>query len=210
MCRQKEEPTRSKCSVPKMAQRRLRLYPCLALLWLELAEAWNVSNLTGIWKLTTDELPRSEPPIVDPALGCKTTACELLQRSAVYLKLNQDGSFRQCNEGYVEGFWISGWWALLEKRRIKLALNRSYYGPRYDMILDGQIRGDDDKGQVVVSGNVYKGKLSLPRTDPMFFCRQLENQQLLGPFLLSRTVAASMETSFLFEGALLEDDGVFL
>ena len=99
-------------------QRRLVLL--LTLLLLEYAMGWNVSNLTGIWKLTSDQLPRPEPTIVDRALG-KPGACVLWQSTAVWLKLNQDGTFRQCNEGYVEGVWMSGRWALLEKRRRHLS-----------------------------------------------------------------------------------------
>ena len=196
-----------------MRQQRIHLL----ILWLTLlfdhavtVVAFDVSHLAGIWKLATDQLPRPEPTILERALGEQRPA-SAAKSQTVWLKLNPDGSFRQCNEGYVEGIWISGRWALEKKtNRLKFALNRNYYGPCYDIALEGTIIRQDQDDSVVVTGNVYKGKVSVPRSDPNFFRRDLQNQKLLGPFRLERTIATTAESGSSLDGALLEDEGAFL
>ena len=192
--------------------RQIRRVLCLAL--LDWTVAWNVSRLAGIWKLATNQLPRPEPTIVQRALG---QAAITTINQVVWLKLNPDGTFRQCNEGYVEGVWISGCWALIEentstssgnRNRLKFVLNRNYYGPPYDITLEGNLQQEQDG--IIVKGDVYKGKISLPRSDLNFFRSDLDNQQVLGPFRLERTIATSTEIGSSIDGVLLEDDGVFL
>lgn len=199
-----------------MRQKIRRVVLCWTLLLLDWTVAWNVSRLAGIWKLATKQLPRPEPTIVERALG-KTPVTTTKSQTVVWLKLNPDGTFRQCNEGYVEGVWISGRWALIDENssssnnnRLKFVLNRNYYGPRYDITLEGKLLQREPNGLLIVTGNVCKGKISLPRSDPNFFRNALDNQQILGPFRLERTIATSTDTDSSFDGALLEDDGVFL
>jgi hypothetical protein len=64
---------------------------------------------------------------------------------SLLIKLNPDGSFRQCTENYQEGRWLSGQWKLVRQESndlstrssssstthsLLLALDRQYYGPR--------------------------------------------------------------------------------
>ena len=72
-------------------------------------------GIPGIWKLTTNALPyeldiRSQ---LDKRLS-NDNQNESLE--CILLKLNQDGTFKQCDEGYKEGRWLKGRWKLqLEK-----------------------------------------------------------------------------------------------
>jgi hypothetical protein len=140
--------------------------------------------MPGIWKLTTDSLPyefdirsRLDKIIVsndndenenneeDPNNNDDVADVTIL------LKLNQDGTFRQCDEGYKEGRWVTGRWKLQllgsssdeedetenyntttvdddddnddsnhnrkeEKILLLLAMNRQYFGPPYDVLLE--------------------------------------------------------------------------
>ena len=142
---------------------------------------------------------------LDRALGRRTARAS--SSSDRLLKLNPDGSFRQCNEGYVEGSWIVGRWALVGPRRVKFALNRQYYGPPYDIVMEGALKQEDNS--LVVDGIVYKGRLVLPRSDPNFFRDGFADATVLGEFRLVQSVATTTVQGASLDGALLEDDGGF-
>jgi hypothetical protein len=162
-------------------------------------------NVVGIWKLVSKELPRVEPTIVQRALGRKVMTNQY-DRTHVLLKLNPNGTFRQCNEGYVEGAWIVGKWALLTPKHVRLALHRQYYGPPYDITLDGQLQTEEN-GKVVLHGTIYRGKYTLPSSAPNFFQEGFADGTILGPFYME-LVTTGVDVA-LADGAILGDDSVF-
>jgi hypothetical protein len=107
----------------------------------------------------------------------------------VLLKLNRDGTFRQCNEDCEEGRWISGKWELKEEQKLFLAFNRQYYGPRFDLLLQGDFFYS--KGQLKVAGNVQKGKFMYPQKHPSFFESTLIDEEVLGKFTLQQAISTS-------------------
>ena len=149
----------------------------------------NEKNLAGIWKLTTNALPYE---LVDVRSKLDKQFSKQQQRQeknndddsidnvedTILLKLNLDGTFKQYDEGYREGRWVTGRWKLqlLEssasatasatnepmtdfnddddddddtsrndnnKKTISwlllLAMNRQYFGPPYDVLLEATI-----------------------------------------------------------------------
>ena len=135
--------------------------------------------LPGIWKLTTASLPyeldiRSK---LDKRFSTESGTNDE-SGDAILLKLNDDGTFKQCNEGYREGRWVTGRWKaqVVEKEDgntpddnssssssksksnkcvlLLLAMNRQYFGPPYDVLLEAKSGavGIDDAG-TVVEGN---------------------------------------------------------
>ena len=105
---------------------------------------WLQQRVPGIWKLT-GTLP-FEPDIRSRLQGLveNENNKDNDSKSPILLKLNQDGTFKQCDEGYTEGKWISGNWQLVEdlstksnSHKLVLAMNRQYYGPQFDVVLDG-------------------------------------------------------------------------
>ena len=182
-----------------------------ALLLTEIAKAWDVPKVSGIWKLSTKALPRVEPTIIDRALGKVESQIRGANKiDGFLLKLNQDGTFRQCDEGYtyVEGASIWGVWSLPGEEKIKFVLNRQYYGPAYDIVMEGELQQTEDC--LVAEGNLCKGRVTLPRSDPNFFRDGFSNAKILGPFRMIQSVTAVNENEAPFrDGALLEDDGVF-
>jgi hypothetical protein len=186
----------------------------LCVLWLGLASAWEASNLVGIWKLVSNALPHRQPTILDcaPKHGSASLSRSAAKttRDEILLKINSDGTFLQCNEGYTEGSWIAGRWALVDDRRLTFAFNRQYYGPPFDIALDGNLRRE--RGALISSGRVCKGKFVLPRADSNFFQEGLQEAEALGSFRLVKRVAAVTESvSPAFDGALFdcEDDDAF-
>eukprot|EP00977_Amphora_coffeiformis_P011337 scaffold2726_cov167-Amphora_coffeaeformis.AAC.15 len=191
----------------------------------KLARAWDVAKISGIWKLSTQELPRIEPTIVDRALGRtkfrrtnnSNQETDIDDDGVVLLKLNPDGSFRQCNEGYVEGAWIVGKWSLVGDEQIKFILNRQYYGPAYDIAMEGQVvvrqstNNANDKNQCLrVEGYVYKGRVR--GSNANFFRDGFLDAEIMGPFHMIQSVTAvTNKDPWQEEGALLlgGDDGVF-
>jgi hypothetical protein len=111
----------------------------------------------------------------------------------ILLKLNSDGSFRQCSEGYQEGSWISGRWNLKDrcdycpnannkaynpndKLLLLLALDRQYYGPQHDILLEGTLSlaccdklQRSSSSSLTLSGCVRVGKFMYPKRHPLFF-----------------------------------------
>ena len=103
-------------------------------------------RLPGIWKLTSNALPY-EQDIRSKLKGLMPDE----QQEDILIKLNPDGSFKQCNEGYTEGRWLSGKWELSEESNtLMLAMRRQYFGPRFDVLLEGNLplrQQEDDKEQ---------------------------------------------------------------
>jgi len=132
----------------------------------------NEQIMPGIWKLTTDALPyeldiRSKLTRSfsggDNAVTTNNKENENDDNpngETILLKMNPDGTFKQCDEGYREGRWVTGRWKLQlldtstesddgntdtpkpekdsnrEKLLLLLAMNRQYFGPPYDVLLE--------------------------------------------------------------------------
>ena len=64
-------------------------------------------RLPGIWKLTSRSLPY-EQDIRSKLKGIIDG--KSMAEDEILIKINPDGSFRQCNEGYNEGRWLVGQW----------------------------------------------------------------------------------------------------
>jgi len=119
-------------------------------------------GIPGIWKLTTNALPyeldiRSK---LDRSFSNDNKNNNNIDNDnddfadSILLKLNQDGTFKQCDEGYREGRWMTGRWKLqlqTEKEQkassettnpkilswlLILAMNRQYFGPPFDVLLE--------------------------------------------------------------------------
>jgi hypothetical protein len=184
------------------------------------------NRLHGIWRLshTDGALPtvssnaalqfRSRPASEDPFLSSASSSASsssssspvrteppFLNQEDVLLKLNPDGSFRQCNEGHQEGSWLSGCWKLVEEsNQLVLAVDRQYYGPPVDILLDGVIMdttddddGDDDddkheRQRRLVQGKVWHGKFAFPKQHAQFF-----EEPLLEAATANQTGAFSMQ-----------------
>ena len=152
-------------------------------------------TMPGIWKLTTDSLPYEHDirSRLDNRIASNESNAEKkninnnnvnkpnsnnddVAGATILLKLNQDGTFRQCDEGYQEGRWVAGRWKLKlletnsgekdesesdtttvandtnddddddddhlshnrneETMLLLLAMNRQYFGPPYDVLLE--------------------------------------------------------------------------
>ena len=95
----------------------LRLFCCKAMslftlmAFLVSANSFSLERrrLPGIWKLTSDSLPYEQ----DIRSKLKGLLPEAPQHE-ILIKVNADGSFKQCNEGYREGRWMSGKWEPME------------------------------------------------------------------------------------------------
>jgi hypothetical protein len=163
----------------------LRLLLIFALL-IFAASAFTVERrrLPGIWKLTCDSLPY-EVDIRSKLKGIFGNDAATTEEE-VWIKLNPDGSFKQCNEGYSEGRWLAGRWEVNDQKQLVLALRRQYYGPQFDVLLEGEI-GED--ANLKVKGAVQKGKFMYPQKHPSFFEAPLVNQEALGTFTLEQSIA---------------------
>ena len=140
-------------------------------------------RLPGIWRLQSEVLP-FEPDIRSKLQGLLTDNGD--HQEEILLKLNPDGSFKQCNEGYNEGRWMMGRWEVTDDWQLKLALRRQYFGPRFDVLLQGKLITDKN---LKVQGDVQKGKFMYPHKHPAFFDYPLVNQESLGEFTLEQSIA---------------------
>jgi hypothetical protein len=149
-------------------------------------------RLPGIWKLTCDSLP-FEPDLRSKLKGLLLPEHQLGEE--IWIKLNPDGSFKQCNEGYREGRWMSGRWEMTTEGSLLLAMNRQYYGPPFDVLLQGSLldeeQQNEEQTQLKVQGQVQKGKFVYPQSHPCFFDQPLANQkeESLGPFTLEQSLS---------------------
>jgi hypothetical protein len=149
-------------------------------------------RLPGIWKLTCDSLPY-EPDLRSKLKGLLLPEHQLGEE--IWIKLNPDGSFKQCNEGYREGRWMSGRWEMTTEGSLLLAMNRQYYGPSFDVLLEGSLLDEEqqteEQKQLKVQGQVQKGKFVYPQSHPCFFDQPLANQkeESLGPFTLEQSLS---------------------
>jgi hypothetical protein len=149
-------------------------------------------RLPGIWKLTSDSLPY----VQDIRSKLRGLIYNKLKED-ILLKLNPDGSFKQCNEGYSEGRWLVGQWTVNDDQRLVLAMRRQYFGPPFDVVLEGSIR---ENSTLTVEGQVQKGKFMYPPKHPAFFESPLANPESLGTFSLIQSVATFSVTSAYSEG----------
>lgn len=135
------------------------------------------SRLPGIWKLV----------VADQQVLSLVTDKNKDNDYEIIIKLNPDGTFKQCNEGYREGRWMSGRWKLTEGERLLLAMSRQYFGPSFDICLQGM--GETRQGQLKVNGKVEKGKFMYPPNHPSFFDNTLIQNELLGSFTLEQVIS---------------------
>ena len=162
------------------------MIPCLlAVGGLFTVQAFSLERrrLPGIWRLRSDSLP------YEADVRSKLTGL-LYDKppEEVLIKLNPDGSFKQCNEGYNEGRWLAGRWAVNDQERLVLAMRRQYFGPQFDVLLEGNIQ---ETSRLKVEGDVQKGKFMYHAKHPSFFDAPLVNSEALGRFTLEQLVATS-------------------
>jgi hypothetical protein len=162
-------------------------------------------NVPGIWKLVSSSLP-FEQDIRSKFAGLIANQ----PQEEILIRLNPDGTFKQCNEDYQEGKWISGrWcWKLVEEEEdddddntctstLMLAMNRQYFGPPYDVLLEGKGCDDNDSKQRLglhFRGQVLRGKFAQPTNQAAFFDSAdapMTNPESLGPFTLTQVLATS-------------------
>ena len=188
----------------------------IAFLFDHVATGFSISRegLPGIWKLyLSDGIYPLVPPQTEEDLfrarllaqeqeGNSKALEQLNDGDEILLKLNPDGTFRQCSEGYREGCWISGRWKLKSGGKLLLAFDRQYYGPRSDLLLQGSLwhppsEGFTSENRTLDStlsfvGDVFAGKFCYPKQHPAFFdepiALSMKNQT--GNFSLIRAVAA--------------------
>jgi hypothetical protein len=140
-------------------------------------------KLPGIWKLKSDSLPYEQD------IRSKLKGIIDGKPSDILIKINPDGSFRQCNEGYHEGRWLVGQWTINHDQEILLALRRQYYGPQFDVLLRGKV--NHGTTSPMVKGNVLKGKFMYQQTHPSFFDTPMVNPECLGSFTLEQSLSTS-------------------
>jgi len=199
-----------------MRERRLLLPCCFAFLFAFLTSfvggfAIEKKGMPGIWKLILSEgaFPLSPPQTEEDRfrtqleLQARENAKEPQQQDDDYgdeilVKLNPDGTFRQCSEGYQEGCWISGRWRLKSSDTLLLALDRQYYGPRRDTLLEGKILRREETNSTSAAacnlrcvGDVFVGKFCYAKQHPAFFeepiAASMKNRT--GSFSLEQAVA---------------------
>ena len=117
---------------------------------VELVQSFSVierKHLCGIWKLELEILS---------ALGTKA-------RNDVLIKIQDDGSFLQCNDDDDDdGNWIRGCWEFQDSK-LKLALDRKCTPSSRDILLSGNlISGKDGASLTVKNGNIHTGKFMYP------------------------------------------------
>ena len=184
----------------------------IAVLFDHAATGFSISNegLPGIWKLYLTEAafplapPQTEEDMFRARLFAQEQAAkskELEHGDEILLKMNSDGSFRQCSEGYREGCLISGRWKLKSGHTLLLAFDRQYYGPQYDILLQGSFWHPSSEtslsnrsltSALSFVGDVFAGKFCYPKQHPAFFdepiAASMKNQT--GNFSLVRAIAA--------------------
>jgi hypothetical protein len=172
------------------------------------------SHIPGIWKLFVDKyvLPRPSRGIASVRDQSLEIVKEKEQKDEeILLKLNPDGTFRQCSEVYHEGCWISGRWRLNSEQNVAtllLAFDRQYYGPRHDFLLEGTLGRDDtdssSSSSMTVKGRLFTGKFMYPKRHPSFFDEPLVSsmKNLTGTFSMEQAVATRSILPF---SALFDD-----
>jgi len=127
----------------------------------KLQQPIHAQSMGGIWKLTTNSLPYELDDIRSKLdkrfLNDESGSGDDDDNETILLKLNPNGTFKQCDEGYREGRWVTGRWKLqvlpaatsgtngndeIETENnnncwlLQLAMNRQYFGPPYDVLLE--------------------------------------------------------------------------
>lgn len=211
---------------------RIAQFAILAVVSLNLSayttHAFSIESrrLHGIWKLKTigdndgsggSILPRqgssarrpaggglSEDPFGAGSSALSTPSPVYSNDETILIKLNPDGSFRQCNEGYQEGSWLSGCWSLVDdQNKLVLAVDRQYYGPPRDILLEGILTNDDNDNNErlrVQQGTVSEGKFRHPNkrhasffnhNEPLLIASSSNNNSncTTGSFFMEQAVA---------------------
>ena len=149
-------------------------------------------SLPGIWKLSL-----SGASVLGAASTLDRLRDDLVRsfyndsESSVLIKLNPNGSFRQCTEGTQEGRSMSGRWRLrADENKVLFALDRQYYGPPHDILLEGNLSTETE---TKVDGCVYVGKFMYPKKHPLFFDQpiSLSMKNQIGSFSLSQAIATT-------------------
>lgn len=162
--------------------------PLVAVLgaFIDTTSAFSVTKNTmipGVWKLLIrDDLLLSKAPMLAEKAKIAKTRAKLMEKDPeILLKLNEDGHFTQITDDYREGLHISGVWSYDEK--LVLALDRQYYGPRHDIILEGNLSNK------TISGSVYVGKFTYPKRHPSFFENPLIHRNNTGAFSMEQALS---------------------
>jgi hypothetical protein len=149
-------------------------------------------TIPGIWKLClSDEslkyLISGEQQ--DIAARARAKLMKIEEEDKLLVKLNPDGTFQQCSEFYQEGRWIGGRWSLqTDQGVVLLAFDRQYYGPRFDILLIGEL---SDTAVTSIGGRVYTGNFMYPKKHPAFFDGSCctETMNATGTFVLVQSIA---------------------
>jgi len=172
-------------------------------------------DVPGIWKLSLSEgaFPLAPPQTEEDLFRSKLLARD--ERSStserrrqpeqngtdeILLKVNPDGTFRQCSEGYQEGCWIAGRWKLKADGALLLAFDRQYYGPQRDTLLEGILQQEKvnsttnraaTTSKMSCIGDVFSGKFCYPKQHPAFFDEPIaaSMKNRTGSFSLEQAVA---------------------
>jgi hypothetical protein len=155
-----------------------------------------------------------------------------VEANEILLKIQANGRFRQCDEGYQEGRWLSGRWQLLNhsstvspcngnRTTLCLALDRQYFGPPHDRLMMGALTTTSEKeysrlqqedSPHAISGLSFRGSIQMGRfnsskKDPAFFETEpllISSETATGSFVLEQVLAF---LRLLPEGSTLEDQG---
>lgn len=146
------------------------------------------ANLHGIWRLECDCLPYEED-IRSKLFGLISNGEVPLDE--ILIKINPDGTFKQCNEGYKEGRSITGKWEMGKNdAEVFLACRRQYYGPAVDVLMRvNKLHVCGSKLQM--SGEIEKGKYALPQKHPDFFHQLIPNGCTLGSFRMEQILSTT-------------------
>ena len=164
--------------------RSASLLEVLYLSFLVLVHGFAVERrrLFGIWRLASDALP-----LMQDSLSQLRRSLPKDMKEDILIKLNSDGSFRQCSDEYREGCWMTGRWEV-QQEKFMLAMDRQYFGPTHDTLLEGTIHCDDTS--MKVEGQVLTGRFMYPKNHPAFFeTPSLVSSNTHGTFTMHQAVA---------------------
>lgn len=149
-------------------------------------------QIPGIWKLFLDvdnlrltsdsqDMARVRQKLTKKFELQFPTSIDKRQPTEILLRLNFDGTFRQCSEDYTEGCWMSGRWNVrychnLDDPSVNLllALDRQYYGPRHDILSEGAVLPVSENARMLAPtsttshGLVSIGNFMYPKNHPCF------------------------------------------
>lgn len=190
-----------------------RLFLLLLILHWSSSFSIDKTAIPGIWKMfinatTFSAAKRAFDSGLQPTHNREATTGRLEESmfgdaKEILLKINPDGSFRECSEGYQEGRWISGMWKVrFTDQKILFACDRQYYGPRIDSLLEGTFqKAESGTDSITIEGDVYAGKFMYPKHHSAFFDEPLAIKNMTGRFSMHQVVST---TSVLGRSSSLE------